>query len=302
MSNAASSATPSAPSSFGPDEEAALREVLRRCSTETVEAAVQFRRSGDVSQLGVLVPGILERFLEEDGKARMATGGDNLRIVEDLGIDSLTLMEAVVMLEDALQVTVKNEELRQLRTIGDIKEYVRCKVSGLPLPEPPRRLPFEQIAAVLPHQPPFLFLQEAVLTPKLAEGRYRISGTEDFLRGHFKDNPVFPGSILLESLGQLAVLHLLVCGIEGESRKVDPAKILFAACDEVRCHRVCKPGETLEFTIQPQRARAPFAVFTGTVRIAGEKAAVVGSLTLAFGWKDTEPTAAQPAAAPDAGA
>jgi 3-hydroxyacyl-[acyl-carrier-protein] dehydratase len=133
-----------------------------------------------------------------------------------------------------------------------------------------------------------MFLQEATLTPKLAEGRYKIAGTEDFLKGHFKDNPVFPGSILLESLGQLAVLHLLTLGIEGEKRKVDPTKILFASCDGVRCHRICKPGETLEFTIQPQRNRAPFAIYTGTVRVNGEKAAVVGSLTLAFAWQETE--------------
>lgn len=263
-----------------------MREALRRCSDQTIEAAVAFRRSGDTNHLAVVVPGILDRFLEPEGKAKLAAGGDGLRIVEDLGIDSLTLMEAVVLLEDVLQVSVKNEELRLLRTVGDIKEYVRCKVSGLPLPEPPRRLSFAEIAAVLPHQPPFLFLQEATLTPKLAEGSYKVAGTEDFLRGHFKDNPVFPGSLMLEALGQLAVLQLLVLGIEGESRKVDPKKILFASCDAVRCTRVCKPGETLQFTIQPQRARAPFSIYTGTVKVNGEKAAVVGTLTLAFGWAE----------------
>jgi acyl carrier protein len=276
------SISPSQPHEF---DEAALRESLKRCSSATIEAAVRFRLTGDSKELAIVVPGILERFLEPDSRVRLASGGDAVRIIEDLGMDSLTLMEAVVLLEDALHVTVRNEELRLLRTVGDIREYVRCKVAGLPLPEPPRRMDFAAIAAILPHQPPFLFIQDAVLTPTLAEGRYAISGQEDFLRGHFKDNPVFPGSLMLEALGQLAVLHLLTLGIPGTKREVDPSKILFASCDEVRCHRVCKPGETLEFTIQPQRARAPFAIYTGTVKSRGEKAAVVGTLTLAFGWK-----------------
>jgi 3-hydroxyacyl-[acyl-carrier-protein] dehydratase len=267
-------------------QEAALREALRRCSTATIEAAVRFRSSGEASELKVVVPGILERFLDPDVRAKLASGGEGMRVVEDLGMDSLTLMEAVMLLEEALGVTVKNEELRQIRTVGDIREFVRCKAAGLPLPEPPKELDFAAIAALLPHSPPFLFLQSARLTRARAEGRYTISGQEDFLRGHFRDNPVFPGSIQLEAVGQLAVLHLLALGVEGEARTVDPAKILFASCDGVRCKRVCKPGETLEFVVEPVRARAPFAIFTCTVTVGGEKASVVETLTLAFGWKE----------------
>ena len=61
----------------------------------------------------------------------------------------------------------------------------------------------------MPQQEPFLFLEQVNLSERDAGGRYTISGREHFLEGHFKGNPVFPASIMLESLGQLAVFLLI---------------------------------------------------------------------------------------------
>jgi 3-hydroxyacyl-[acyl-carrier-protein] dehydratase len=56
---------------------------------------------------------------------------------------------------------IENEDLRDLRTIGDIRAYVDAKARGLPPPEKPVRVDIADIVAVMPQQPPFLFVQEA---------------------------------------------------------------------------------------------------------------------------------------------
>jgi acyl carrier protein len=111
--------------------------------------------------LPAVVIGVIERFVEPDLRAKLKDADDDLRLIEDLGIDSLTMMEIVILVEDVLQMSINNDELRHLRTVGDVKTFIECKVRGLPLPKPTKFIPIEQIAAVMPIQPPFLFLNEA---------------------------------------------------------------------------------------------------------------------------------------------
>ena len=61
----------------------------------------------------------------------------------------------------------------------------------------------------MPHREPFLFLESVQISGDETTGSYRISGNEYFLQGHFKENPVFPASIMIEALGQLCVFFLL---------------------------------------------------------------------------------------------
>src|SRR3954468_20505489 len=199
--------TPTKP--FAPEDEAPLREALKRCSPSTFEAAIQFRKTGNPEHLPAVVIGVIERFVEPDLRVKLKDADDDLRLIEDLGIDSLTMMEIVILVEDVLQMSINNDELRNLRTVGDVKTFIDCKIRGLTLPKPTKFLPIEQIVAVMPIQPPFLFLNEASVSSSGANGKYKISGQEFFLQGHFKDNPVMPASIMLEALGQLAVLYLL---------------------------------------------------------------------------------------------
>ncbi len=280
---------------FSAEDESALRESLKRCSASTVEGAIQYRKSHDVAQIPVVVIGVIERFVEPSLRAKLKGSDDELRLVEDLGIDSLTMMEIVILVEDVLQMQINNDELRNLRTVGDVKVFIDCKARGLPQPKPTRFMPIEQILAVMPIQPPFLFLNEASVNGHGAQGKYKVSGQEFFLQGHFKDNPVVPASIMLEALGQLAVLSIIEGAIPmDEDREVDAKTIFFTSCEGVRCHRVCKPGDVLSLTVKPKRVKMPLATFEGSIRVGQEKAAIAEEITLTFGYKS--PAAVAPAA------
>ena len=269
---------------FAPEDEAALREALKRCSPSTFEAAVQFRKTGNPEHLPAVVIGVIERFVEPDLRMKLKDADDDLRLIEDLGIDSLTMMEIVILVEDVLQMSINNDELRNLRTVGDVKTFIDCKVRGLSLPKPTKFIPIEQIASIMPIQPPFLFLSEASINAHGANAKYKISGQEFFLQGHFKDNPVLPASIMLEALGQLGVLFLLE-GQVGEAGKiVDSKTIFFTSCEGVRCHRICRPGDVLSLSIKPKRLKLPLATFEGQIRVGQEKAAIVEEITLTYAY------------------
>src|SRR3954468_23366043 len=150
---------------FAPEDEAALREALKRCSPSTFEAAVQFRKTGNPEHLPAIVIGVIERFVEPDLRMKLKDADDDLRLIEDLGVDSLTMMEIVILVEDVLQMSINNDELRNLRTVGDVKTFIDCKVRSLALPKPTKFIPIEHIGAVMPIQPPFLFLNEASVSP-----------------------------------------------------------------------------------------------------------------------------------------
>lgn len=291
-----------------PEDEATLRESLRRCSPSTFEAAVQFRKTGNPDHVPAVVVGVIERFVEPDLRAKLKDPDDDIRLIEDLGVDSLTMMEIVILVEEVLQMSINNDELRNLRTIGDVKTFIDCKIRGLPLPRPTKFIPIESIGAIMPVQPPFLFLNEATVSSTGANGKYRITGQEFFLQGHFKGNPVMPASIMLEALGQLAVLYLLE-GLPTEAGKmVNPETIYFTGCESVRAHRVCKPGDILALSIKPKRSKMPLATFEGSIRVGQEKAVLAEELTLTFGLSDvavasnveTVPVAPAPAVVPEA--
>ena len=58
------------------------------------------------------------------------------KIADDLGIDSLTMMEIVMLAEEVLQLTIASEELCRLRTLDDAQQFIAAKVRGDPAPAP----------------------------------------------------------------------------------------------------------------------------------------------------------------------
>ena len=259
-----------------------LKDLLKRCPPGTFEAAVAFRKNKDASYVEKIVMGIIDRHLEPDQREILANSDDMLRMYEDLGMDSLTMLEIVMLVEQTLEVSIDNEELRDLRTVGDVKAYLHAKAKGEEPPSRAKTYRIEEIAALMPHREPFLFLESVSINGDEALGSYRISGNEYFLEGHFKENPVFPASIMIEALGQLCVFFLLKGENVALKEKVDPNTIFFTSCDGVKCRRICKPGDALSMKVKVGRMRHPLACFQGEITVNKEKTSTAEEIKLAF--------------------
>ena len=259
-----------------------LKELLKRCPSGTYEAALKFRKSKDAAQIETIVMGIIDRHLEPDQREILANSDDTLRMYEDLGMDSLTMLEVVMLVEQTLLVSIDNEELRDLRTVGDVKAYLNAKAMGIEPPKRSKTFRIEEVASLMPHKDPFLFLESVTLEGDEVRGDYKISGNEYFLEGHFKEQPVFPASIMIEALGQLCVFYLLKAEHAGLTEKVDPKTIFFTSCDGVKCRRICQPGDKLSMKVRVSRVRHPLACFSGEINVGGEKTATAEEIKLAF--------------------
>ena len=63
------------------------------------------------------------RFSEIDPNLRVK-GLDDGRVLQDVGIDSLTLFSLIELIEDTFDVRVSDETLRGLSTVGDLLRLV----------------------------------------------------------------------------------------------------------------------------------------------------------------------------------
>jgi 3-hydroxyacyl-[acyl-carrier-protein] dehydratase len=125
----------------GADGDPDLRELLKRCSAATYEAAGRFRQTGDPAWLPAIIVGVIEHHVEPDLRAKLREPDDRLRLVEDLGLDSLTMIEIVMLAEDVLRISINTEELAGLHTLGDVKQLVVCRLCNLPAALPSGLMP-----------------------------------------------------------------------------------------------------------------------------------------------------------------
>ena len=105
---------------------------LKRCNEACIEAALRFQISRDTADLSLIIEGVLERDLPDTHVAALATATDDTRLVEDLGMDSFGMMEVVMTAEEVFGISVANQELRDVNTLGKLKAFLLEKVKSGP--------------------------------------------------------------------------------------------------------------------------------------------------------------------------
>ena len=118
---------------------------------------------------------------------------------------------------------------------------------------------------VLPHRPPFLFVDEVVeLVPgESARGRWHLTGHEAFFAGHFPGRPTLPGVLMVEAIAQMGALALL------RDERYRGKLPLFGGVDKARFRRQVVPGDTLDLEIHLGRLSARAGTGSGTATVGG---------------------------------
>ena len=105
---------------------------------------------------------------------------------------------------------------------------------------------------VLPHQPPFLFVDRLLaLEPgRSAIGEWKLTGDEWFFSGHFPGRPTLPGVLMCEAIAQLGAIAVLTTD---DHRTRLP---LFGGLDGARFRRQVGPEDVLRLEVELGRMSA----------------------------------------------
>ena len=130
------------------------------------------------------------------------------------------------------------------------------------------QLDSNQIAKILPHRYPFALVDRIVdgEEGQWARGIKCVSVNEQFFCGHFPQEHIMPGVLILEAMAQVGAVALL-------SLPENRGKIaLFGGVKNARFKRKVTPGDVLEMTCTLVRRRGPVGIGSCEATVNGEVA------------------------------
>ncbi len=108
-----------------------IEESLVGFPQEITEAYLTFATKADLACLDKVVIGILQFYLAKAPKVPLAEMPGTTRLREDLGMDSLTMMDTVFMVEGLLSIKLEDKDLVELVTLDNLRRLIRSRFSGL---------------------------------------------------------------------------------------------------------------------------------------------------------------------------
>lgn len=128
------------------------------------------------------------------------------------------------------------------------------------------QLDSNQIARILPHRYPFALVDRIVdgEEGQWARGIKCVSVNEQFFCGHFPQEHIMPGVLILEAMAQVGAVALL-------SLPENRGKIaLFGGVKNARFKRKVTPGDVLEMTCTLTKRRGPVGIGSCEATVNGE--------------------------------
>jgi 3-hydroxymyristoyl/3-hydroxydecanoyl-(acyl carrier protein) dehydratase len=122
------------------------------------------------------------------------------------------------------------------------------------------RLEETAIKQIIPYERPFLMIDTVEeLTKKKVVATKKVTGDEDYLKGHFVGFPIMPGALIVEGLGQAGTL-LVRYNLKDHEEK----EILAYEFKKAKFQKPTLPGDTLRYELELKNTRKK----DGEIRLA----------------------------------
>jgi 3-hydroxyacyl-[acyl-carrier-protein] dehydratase len=142
------------------------------------------------------------------------------------------------------------------------------------------------VTDLIPHRPPFLFVDEIVAeTPDSLTAKRTWRAEEDFYKGHYPAAPITPGVLLCEAVFQTGALFM---ARQAQSAGAAPGSgvPLLSKINDVRFRTPIYPGDTIVIEVKKKEVVAGFTMMSGTVKKADGTRVLNVDFTVA--WKTPE--------------
>ena len=136
---------------------------------------------------------------------------------------------------------------------------------------PPTEADQAQIKRILPHRYPFLLVDKVrdIVPMESCVGIKNVTSNEPHFEGHFPQEPVMPGVLIIEAIAQASAV-LVGCSLDLAGKGMGT---YFMSIDKCRFRRKVVPGDVLELHIKTLRGGGKVWKFEGRAIVDGELAA-----------------------------
>ncbi len=130
----------------------------------------------------------------------------------------------------------------------------------------------QDIISLLPHREPMLLIDELINIKKLFSATAIVNVKKDsfFVQGHFPENPVMPGVLIVEAFGQAAAA-LTAAGIDKET--YENKLVFLMGIEKARFRNPVIPDCKLELNIEAVRSHGRVWKYKGEAFVKGKKMA-----------------------------
>ncbi len=139
-------------------------------------------------------------------------------------------------------------------------------------------LGIKEIQEIIPHRHPFLLVDciEEFVPGEKASGYKCVTYDESFFRGHFPEEPVMPGVLIIEALAQVGAVAIL--SLEENKGKI----AYFGGIDKAKFKRKVIPGDKLKLECEIIKRKGPVGIGKAVATVDG-KIAASAELTFMIG-------------------
>ena len=144
-------------------------------------------------------------------------------------------------------------------------------------------LTIKEIMDIIPHRHPFLLVDtiEELVPGVRAAGKKCVTYDEYYFRGHFPQEPVMPGVLIVEALAQVGAVAVLM-------QEENKGKLgYFGGINNCKFRRKVVPGDKLKLEARIIRQKGPLVIGEAVASVDGE-VAVKAELSLMIGKAETD--------------